>query len=129
MYKQKFVKIINRLQSASDLQKNINKLMREAEDNICNDFMNAGALMINHEDIVIDLLGEIMCDSSKTISWWIYETDYGRKEERCTFYIGSDHDRPITIRTIEELYDFIVEYAKPKPTDEGSSYHQVKKEE
>lgn len=39
------------------------------------------------------------------ISWWIYETDFGRKKNMNKIYIGK---KAYTIDTAEDLYNFIV---------------------
>ena len=106
MNKFKFVKIINSLKSANDLQKGINELMRKAEDNICMDFMNAGSLMINHEDIVVELLSDIFDDKGEWISWWCFETGYGESK---TEVYDRDDNVIANIKTPEDLYDFLID--------------------
>ena len=108
MNKHKFVKIINRLKEARQLQDNINDLMNKARENIENDFMNASSLMINHEDTVIDLLQEIMNDTFDTISWWIFETDYGRRESMTQIYDARTKEVIADIKTAEDLYDYVI---------------------
>lgn len=104
--KSEFVSIMNELQAATQLQDDINVLMKKAKDNIRNDFMNAAGLMISHEDIVIELLEKIFDDVGDWISWWIYETNYGRREDMIEVCDGKDGS--ITkIRTSEDLYDFL----------------------
>jgi len=103
--KNEFVKIINSLKSATELQNNIDDIMKKAKDNIENDFMNGAGLMINHESIVIDLLVKIMEDSGGYISWWIYETNYG---ESGTEIYNMDNSLYVDIKTAEDLYDFLI---------------------
>ncbi len=104
MDKRSFAKIINALKSADKLQRDINALMRTAKENIENDFMNGASLMINHECIVIELLEEIMKDSCDTISWWIYETEYGKS--RPEIY-DSEGNVMVDLKTPEDLYDYL----------------------
>lgn len=105
MNKHKFVKIINRLKEARQLQDNINDLMNKAKDNIRHDFMNAASLMINHEDTVVELLEEIMDDDGSWISWWLFETNAG--ESRTEIY-DKDDNVIADIKTPENLYDFLI---------------------
>ena len=107
MNKARFVKIINRLKAADQLQNDINDLMRIARDNIEQDFMNAAGLMINHQDAVIELLEEIMEDEYDTISWWIYDTNYGK--DRAEIYSGKDNRVIAKLDTPEALYDYLIE--------------------
>lgn len=103
--KEQFVKIINRLKAANDLQNKIQDLMYEADDNIDRDFMNAASLMINHESIVVDLLQVIMNDKDDDIPYFIYEIDYGRDyTPGCYTLYGENVD----ISTAEKLYDYLV---------------------
>ena len=74
--KDKFVKIINRLENYNKLQEKINNFFEDLIDNKEQDFCNAGSICIGHESIVIDLLEEIF--NTDLISWWIYELDYGK---------------------------------------------------
>lgn len=74
--KNKFVKIINRLENYNKLQDKIDNLFKDLIDNKEQDFYNAGSICIGHESIVIDLLEEIF--NTDLISWWIYELDYGK---------------------------------------------------
>lgn len=109
MNKHKFVKIINSLKEARQLQDSINGLMNKAKDNITHDFMNAASLMINHEDIVIELLQEITNDEFDNIPWWIYETDYGSRENMTKIYKVGTGEVIADIKTAEDLYDFLCE--------------------
>ena len=109
MNKHKFVKIINRLKEARQLQDSINDLMNKARENIENDFMNGASLMINHEDTVIDLLQEIMNDTFDCIPWWIYETDYGNIETMTKIYKVETGEVLADIKTAEDLYNYLCE--------------------
>lgn len=107
MDKRRFVEIINALKSADKLQRDVNALMRTAKENIENDFMNGASLMINHEYIVIELLEEIMKDSCDTISWWIYETQYGKSGTE--IYDSEVKNVIVDLKTPEDLYDYLVD--------------------
>ena len=101
--KEKFVEIINRLKSYTELQNKINDLFRDNIDNKEMDFINAGSICIGHESVVVYLL-ERMFDTDM-ISWWIYECNYGRD-----FSLGDLEVDGIEIdlSTAEKLYDYLI---------------------
>ena len=104
--KKEFVEIINRLKETDELKNKINTLIRESTDCMIADFTEAGSLMICHEDIVVKLL-ENMFNDTDTISWWLYDRDYGRK-----FKIGDivyDNGYKPDLTTAERLYDYLIE--------------------
>ena len=102
--KDKFVEIINRIKNYNNLQDKINDLFKENIDNKEMDFMNAGSICIGHETIVVKLLENIFNDKD-TISWWIYECNYGRD-----FSLGDLEVDGIEIdlSTAEKLYDYLI---------------------
>ena len=101
--KKEFVNIINRLRNYNDLQNKIDELFENSIDNKEMDFMNAGSICIGHETIVVRLLENIFNDKG-TISWWLYECDYGRD-----FSLGDleDNGVEIDLSTPEKLYDYL----------------------
>ena len=103
--KEKFVEIINRLKNYNDLQDKIDDLFKENIDNKEADFMNAGSICIGHETIVVKLL-ENMFNDKGTISWWLYECNYGRD-----FSLGDleVNGVEIDLSTVEKLYDYLVQ--------------------
>lgn len=110
--KEQFVKIINRLRDYNDLQDKIQDLFKDNIDNQEMDFMNAGSICIGHETIVVELL-ENMFNDRDTISWWLYEQDYGRSvgiddvfDERTGKYID--------LTTPEKLYDYLIKKMEDK---------------
>ena len=105
MTKEKFVKIMNRLRAANDLQEQVDKLYRESRDNIDNDFLNAAGLQINHESTVIELLEEIFHDDND-IEYFVYELDYGRKyKPGC---VTDDKGTIYDYSSAESLYDVLI---------------------
>lgn len=108
--KQEFVNIINRLRNYNDLQNKIDELFEENIDNREMDFMDAGSICIGHETIVVRLL-ENMFNDKGTISWWLYECDYGRD-----FSLGDleDNGVEIDLSTPEKLYDYLIEEMEEK---------------
>ena len=106
--KEKFVEIINRLKNYKELQDKIDELFKDNIDNRENDFINAASICIGHEGVVIELL-ENMFDDKDTISWWIYECNYGRD-----FSLGDLEVDGIEIdlSTAEKLYDYLIKEAE-----------------
>lgn len=103
--KQEFVKIINRLRAYNDLQDKIQDLFRNNIDNQEMDFMNAGSICIGHETIVVKLL-ENMFNDKNTISWWLYECNYGRDFSLGDLEVDGVE---IDLTTPEKLYDYLIE--------------------
>lgn len=108
--KQEFVEIINRLKNYNDLQNKIDDLFKDNIENRERDFMNAGSICIGHETIVVELLEDIFNDKG-TISWWLYECNYGRD-----FSLGDLEVNGVEIDLItpEKLYDYLIEVMEEK---------------
>lgn len=106
--KKEFVEIIERLKNYNDLQDKIDDLFKNNIDNKEMDFMNAGSICIGHETIVVRLLENIFNDKD-TISWWLYECNYGRD-----FSLGDleVNGVAIDISTAEKLYDYLIKEAE-----------------
>ena len=109
--KKEFVDIINKLKQVNDFVEETNNNAKKLHDAIVSDFFNASSLMISHEEIVVKLLREIFkLQDDDTLTWWLYEKEYGRK-----FKIGdfSVNDVAIDLTTSEKLYDYLLsEYKK-----------------
>ena len=102
--KKEFVEIIERLKNYNDLQDKIDDLFKSNIDNKEMDFINAGSICIGHETIVVKLL-ENMFNDKDTLSWWLYECNYGRD-----FSLGDLEVDGIEIdlSTAEKLYDYLI---------------------
>ena len=110
--KLEFVSIINKLIEVNDFVDETNNKARQLNDAIVSDFFNASSLSISHETVVVKLLENMFEDKDNTISWWIYEKDYGRN-----YKIGdmSVNDVGIDLTTPEKLYDYLIkEYEENK---------------
>lgn len=107
--KLEFISIINKLIEVNDFVDETNNKARQLNDAIVSDFFNASSLSISHETVVVKLLENMFEDKDNTISWWIYEKDYGRN-----YKIGdmSVNDVGIDLTTPEKLYDYLVEVGK-----------------
>lgn len=107
--KEKFVEIINRLKEADEVVNKVNDILRNTRENIENDFMNASAMSISHEGVVVELLKIIFNDEDDWISWWIYEEDYGRKFKVGDVSYKNEEGIEIypNLTNAEGLYDFL----------------------
>lgn len=104
--KKEFVDIIERLKETNDTVEKVNEILRNTRNSIENDFMNASAMSISHESVVVKLLENMFNDKDEWISWWLYEQDYGR-----TISIDDAQDEKgnnIDITTPEKFYDFLI---------------------
>lgn len=102
---EEFVKIINRLKETDELKNKINSLIRESTDCALTDFTEVGSLLICHEDLVVKLL-EKMFNDTDTLSWWLYDLDYGKK-----FKIGAimhENGYKPDLSTPEKLYNYLL---------------------
>lgn len=108
--KQEFINIINRLRDYNDLQNKIDDLFKDNIENRERDFMNAGSICIGHETIVVKLLEDIFNDKG-TISWLLYECNYGRD-----FSLGNleDNEVEIDLSIPEKLYDYLIKEMEEK---------------
>lgn len=104
--KEEFTDIMNRLKQVNDFVDETNHKARELDDAIESDFFNVSSLSISHETIVVRLLKLMFNDYDDLISWWIYEKDYGRKEE-IKLWDGCSNE--IDLSTPEKLYDYLIE--------------------
>lgn len=109
--KRTFVEIINQLQQATELQENIDKLIRENR-NITGGFDSG--IIISHETLVIDLLDHIFKQkrNESWISYFIYEGNYGQSLQVDS--VQEADGTPIDITTAEKLYGFLIDEMKGK---------------
>lgn len=109
--KEEFTDIVNRLKQVNDFVNETNYKAMGLDDAIESDFFNASSLSISHETIVVRLLKLMFNDYDDLISWWIYEKDYGRKEE-IRLWDGCSNE--IDLSTPEKLYDYLIEEMEEK---------------
>ncbi len=108
--KAEFVDIMNRLKEATILVDKVEELFRNSRENLECDFCNGAGLQISHEGIVVKLLEKLMKDCGGTISYFIYELDYGKEYQAGCM---SDENGDIDISTSEKVYDYLMlEYEK-----------------
>lgn len=103
--KKEFIDIINKLKEADDFVNETNEKARKLDNAIISDFFNASSLSISHENIVVKLLEKIFNDTD-TISYWLYELEYGSKyKEGC---VSESDGTIVDISTSEKLYDYLI---------------------
>lgn len=103
------------LQAIKNIQKHDERLdkLRKIAPTLTIGIVN---LIENLQDTAIRLL-ELNCeldpdiDYGTEISWWIYETDFGKKKSMNKIWIGK---KEYQINTAEDLYDFITMDKKRK---------------
>ena len=59
-------------------------------------------LYSDYEAFVVDLLTELLGDTAETLSWWIYETDFGANEQ-----LNLLIDEDVRLDTAEKVYDYL----------------------
>lgn len=101
--KERFIKILNKLQEANDLVDQVNDLFAGSRDKVDCTSCNGAALQISHEFIVVELLSYIMQDRGAQIEHFVYRTDFGRKPDDLT-----DGHWHVKLSTAEELYDYLM---------------------
>ena len=103
--KERFCDIIKQLQAASDLKDKIEHLIFSEVD-VESDFLSGYGMSIDHAGLCVELLEMIMGDEDGTISWWIWEMDFGRECDEDSLSVGG---KPIDVSTAEKLYNFLIE--------------------
>lgn len=70
-------------------------------------------------ELSIHLLELAMEDRYEYVSWWVYETDYGKREDMTEISWTEDgQEKSVKLTTAEALYDFLVENAKHNDSNE-----------
>jgi hypothetical protein len=117
---QEFVRIIDDLKEANDIKEKIREIYRNARDNVRYDYMNAGSLMIAHEDNIVFLLEKIFgLGRDNTLQYWLYECDYG-KEFEIGWIEEPDGTKP-DLTTASNLYYYLLK--------EGEEYDKQRREQ
>ena len=96
--KDRFVVILNTLQKQYDI-------LSDLYENYNIDLIDCNWLL--NETHVIKLLEYIFNDEeTEWISWWCWETNFGRDEEFGAIF--DEDDNIIRVDTAEQLYDFLI---------------------
>jgi hypothetical protein len=94
-----FVKLINIVRRQLERQRSFSKAVQPY-------FSNTGLVFdLTETDKLIDVLSEAWDDKNVWIKWWIYETNFGRRDDMAIVTIPNDSF--VKIDTAEKLYDFI----------------------
>lgn len=108
--KEQFCKYLNEMQELRDTQDKINNAIREMKYTDT-DFISGYGIVIGYEESMIELIA--MCfgegDTSlieDDISWWIYDTDFGRCEKEYKTMAFPD-GKELVIDTAEDLYKYL----------------------
>ena len=104
--KDHFVACIKVMQDADEMAVQINKIVDEYKRG---DWINGYAFSDDQcATKLVETLELAMGDTKHWISWWIYETYYGK-------YIRAGivvNEKNVKIASAEELYDFLVQFYK-----------------
>ena len=107
--KEQFVDILKKYKKSTDkLWKLPNQYLRLAilDYSVNGLFLDTLALAVG--DIIDDMYGS-------HISWWVYETNYGKNKSMTTVTIKCNgKSKKYKLDTAEKLYDFIVEQNKKR---------------
>jgi hypothetical protein len=80
------------------------------------------------EDAIVRMLELIYRDEYQTISWWIYEQDFGQKCKDAPA-LWLEDKTPVNLRNIYELYDYLItQNFKEESKLDDIKYNQPKKE-
>lgn len=111
MDKDRFCKIINQLKASEEMCGRINEIIYEYSNVLCTDFVNGYTFDGFHSSIVVELLEEILGDKYETVSWWCWETNFGKGKDKFGVepIITLDAGTEIRLNTPEELYDFLIQ--------------------
>ena len=99
--KEEFVKSLNKLKEQSDIDHQFNYHMEQA-------FPGSYAPIYHNVlwELSVHLLELSVKDDEKYVSWWIFETDFGKRDIVNSLRVN---DKPVDVSTPEKLYDFLVE--------------------
>lgn len=105
MTKEKFVKIIDQLQCANELENNIATQINEYQKHV-GGLLDEYGMVIAHDGLVVELLEEIMNDKFGDISYFCYELDFGKDYEEGN--VVDQDGNVIDFSCAEKLYDYLV---------------------
>lgn len=105
-----FVLAMNELKTSYDFERNLSKTIRESFKGtlIDADFIDSDSYIIDHHELVIKLLEHITNCYDDIISWWMYEADFGRRDDKFKTITYED-GREVVLNTAEDLYRYIVD--------------------
>jgi len=98
--KEEFVGIMKSVENSHKINEKFNKLM-------------SGNYYNPLENDLIFLLGKGMNlrNSFDSLSWWIYDLDFGKRADKDSLKINS---KSVDISTADKFYDYLVKYEAPR---------------
>ena len=99
----KFLEYMNDLKNCIDNHQELADIitkLNEENDGYCL------PLNIKEENLIVKLLANLMEDDSELLTFFIYETNWGKDGENCIY--DCDTDEEFSIRTPAELYDYML---------------------
>jgi hypothetical protein len=99
--KDEFVNSLNKLKEQSDIDHQFNYHMEQA-------FPGSYAPIYHNVlwELSVHLLELSVKDEEKYVSWWVFETDFGKRDIVNSLRVN---DKSVDVSTPEKLYDFLVE--------------------
>lgn len=97
MQKKEFTKIINELVSIKNDEENLNKAFKKFEPDF--NYISFG----RYETLIIRSLELAMNDTSKWISYWIYDCYRGKKD----MLVKDKNGKKVPLKTPNDLYECI----------------------
>lgn len=100
--KDEFVKILERVQDASETEDKIQNILDNSKSLTMNDFADFRGIIAPNDDIIISLLDNMF--DTDMISYWCWELEFGKRYKKgsITYADGTNID----ISTAEKLYDY-----------------------
>lgn len=108
---EKFETVINHIREQID---NEDKLVKAMQDILLDGHVVCKLSTTLFEDI-ISILEDMFLDKVETISWWIWESDFGTKHATII-----DNHQQVNLISTKELYDYLYENYKKSLTSELS---------
>lgn len=105
-----FVEAIDNLKQQSDFDHSFSVNMEKAFPGCYPPIYENGYLW----KAVIKLLEIATNDKAETISWWVYETNFGEDTDKSISWEENGKEIIVYLRTAQELYNYLKEYAMPK---------------
>lgn len=108
--KDEFCKALNKLKEQRDIDYNFHYHIEKA-------FPGSYAPIYNNVlwELSIHLLELSIKDDGEFVSWWVFETDFGTKDNVKSVRVFGE---PVDVSTPEKLYDFLVEPYKRKENED-----------
>lgn len=112
--KEEFIKAIEALKQQNAVDDNFHTHMEAAFP---------GSYAPIYENVLwalsIHLLELAMEDRYEYVSWWVYETDFGKREDMTEITWTEDgQEKSVNLMTAEALYDFLVDNVKHNDSSE-----------